>query len=94
MNLTFKWDEEKANSNLKKHKISFEEGKTIFDDPFLLTFPDLEHSEFEERYINIGTSVKRRILILIHTERGENIRIINCRKATSTERRAYEKRDI
>ena len=94
MNLTFEWDEEKANSNLKKHKISFEEGKTIFDDPFLLTFPDLEHSEFEERYINIVTSVKGRILILIHTERGENIRIINCREATSTERRAYEKRDI
>ena len=94
MNLTFEWDEEKANSNLKKHKISFEEGKTILDDPFLLTFPDLEHSEFEERYINIGTSVRGRILILIHTERGENIRIINCRKATSTERKAYEKRDI
>ena len=94
MNLTFEWDEEKANSNLKKHKISFEEGKTIFDDPFLLTFPDLEHSEIEERYINIGTSAKGRILILIHTERGENIRIINCRKATSTERKAYEKRDI
>lgn len=94
MNLTFEWDEEKANSNLKKHKISFEEGKTIFDDPFLLTYPDLEHSEIEERYINIGTSAKGRILILIHTERGENIRIINCRKATSTERKAYEKRDI
>ena len=94
MNLTFEWDEEKANSNLKKHKISFQEGKTIFDDPFLLTFPDFEHSEFEERYINIGTSAKGRILILIHTERRKNIRIINCRKATSTERRAYEKRDI
>jgi uncharacterized DUF497 family protein len=94
MNLTFEWDEEKANSNLKKHKISFEEGKTIFDDPFLLTFPDLEHSEIEERYINIGTSAKGRILILIHTEQRKNIRIINCRKATSTERRAYEKRDI
>jgi len=94
MNFTFEWDEEKANSNLKKHKISFEEGITIFNDPFLLTFHDLEHSEFQERYINIGTSVNGRILILIHTERKDNIRIISCRKATSTERKAYEKRDI
>jgi len=94
MNLTFEWDDEKTKSNFNKHKVSFDEGKSIFNDPLLLTFPDVEHSEFEERSINIGTSAKGRILILIHTERGDNIRIISCRKATSTERRAYEKRDI
>ncbi len=63
---------------------------TIFNDPFLLTFPDVEHSGYEQRYINIGISATGRILTLIHTERGENIRIISCRKATSTERKVYE----
>jgi len=92
MKLTFEWDEDKAKANFKKHKVSFEEGKTIYDDPFLLTFPDHEHSEYEQRYINIGISQKGRALILVHTERGDNIRIIHCRKATSAERRNYEKR--
>jgi uncharacterized DUF497 family protein len=93
MKLTFEWDENKAKANFKKHNVSFEEGKTIFNDPLLFTFPDPEHSEYEQRYINIGLSSKGRVLILIHTERGENIRIISCRKATSAERRVYEKKD-
>ena len=90
MQLTFEWDEEKARENLRKHKISFEEAKTTFGDPFLMTFPDPEHSESEERYINIGSSSKGCVLIVIHTERGRNIRIINSREATASERRAYE----
>jgi len=90
MALTFEWDESKARENLRKHKVSFEEGKTIFNDPLLLTFPDPEHSESEQRYINLGRSSRNRVLVLIHTERGTNIRIINCRKATRPERRAYE----
>lgn len=90
MKLTFEWDEDKARANLKKHKVSFEEGKTIFNDPVLFTFPDEEHSENEERYINIGTSEKGRILVLTHTERQGKIRIISCRKATGRERRFYE----
>jgi len=69
MKLTFEWDEDKAKVNYEKHKVSFGEGKTIFNDPFLLTFPDQEHSEYEQRYINIGISRKGRVLILIHTER-------------------------
>ena len=64
MDLTFEWDEDKEHKNFRKHKITFEEAKTVFNDPFLLTFPDLEHSEFEDRYINIGCSSKRRILIV------------------------------
>jgi len=71
--------------------VSFEEGKTIFNDPFLFTFPDDKHSEYEERFVNIGLSVQRRILILTHTERKGKIRIISCRKATSRERSFYEK---
>ncbi|MBI4551394.1 MAG: BrnT family toxin [Candidatus Latescibacteria bacterium] len=62
----------------------------MFNDPFLWTFPDPDHSEHEQRYLSIGTSSKERVLIVSHTERGENIRLINCRKATSQERRTYE----
>ena len=90
MKLTFEWDEVKARENLKKHKLAIDEGKTIFGDPFLLTFPDIVSSEVEERYVNIGASVKDRILVLIHTERQGKIRIISCRKATARERRDYE----
>ena len=90
MKLTFEWDEVKANENLKKHGVSFEEGKTIFNDSSLFTFPDIEHSVNEERYINIGLSANGRILIVIHTERQEKILIISCRKATARERRFYE----
>ena len=91
MSLTFEWDEEKAQANLRKHKVGFEEAKTVFNDPFLMTFPDPEHSDSEQRYLNIGYSLKRRVLIVVHTERGANIRIISCRKATRSERRDYEK---
>jgi uncharacterized DUF497 family protein len=90
MKLIFEWDEVKAKTNLKKHKVSFEEGKTIFNDPFLFTFPNDKHSWTEERYINIGLSANGRVLILTHTERQGKIRIISCRRATLRERRFYE----
>ena len=90
MRLIFEWDEIKAKANLKKHKVSFEEGKTIFNDPFLFTFPDDKHSANEARLINIGLSVQGRILILTHTERRGKIRIISCRRATPRERSFYE----
>jgi len=90
MKLTFEWDEAKARENLKKHKVGFDEGKTIFNDPFLLTFPDIDTSDAEERYVNIGLSIRDRVLVLIHTERQGRIRIISCRKASARERRHYE----
>ena len=90
MEFAFEWDEVKAKGNFKKHKVSFEEGKTIFNDPFLFTFPDNEHSIDEERFINIGLSANGRVLVLTHTERQDKIRIISCRKATAHERRFYE----
>jgi len=90
MKLAFEWDEVKAKNNLKKHRVRFEEGKTIFNDPFLFTFPDNEHSNDEERFINIGLSAAGRVLVLTHTERQDKIRIISCRKATARERRFYE----
>jgi len=88
--LTFEWDEVKEKTNFKKHKVSFEEGKTIFNDPFLFTFPDDVHFSNEERFINIGFSANGRILVLTHTERQDKIRIISCRKATARERKFYE----
>jgi len=90
MKLTFEWDEVKARTNFKKHKVSFEEGKTIFNDPLLFTFPDDVHSSKEDRFINIGLSANSRILVLTHTERQDKIRIISCRKATARERKFYE----
>jgi uncharacterized protein len=87
----FEWDDEKASSNLKKHDVSFEEGATIFNDPLVATISDPDHSKEEERYVSIGISVQGRLLVVLHTERDERIRLISCRKATNTERKAYEK---
>jgi uncharacterized DUF497 family protein len=86
----FEWDDKKANHNLKKHDVSFEEGATIFNDPGIATISDPDHSEAEERYISIGVSVRGRLLVVVHTEREQKIRLISCRKATSAERKAYE----
>lgn len=90
MDLVFEWDDVKAKDNLNKHKVSFEEGKSIFNDPFLYTFSDNKHSNDEERFINIGISASGHILVLTHTERKGKIRVISCRKATARERRFYE----
>lgn len=96
MEMIFEWDQTKAYENLRKHKIGFEEAKTVFNDPWLITFPDENHSTYEDRYISIGSSAKRRALLVVHTEREEAenaiiIRIISCRKATASERRTYER---
>ncbi|MBP7687489.1 MAG: BrnT family toxin [Thermoflexales bacterium] len=95
MRLIFDWDANKAKVNLRKHKVSFDEAKTVFNDPLLITFPDDGHSVVEERQISIGFSANRRVLLVVHTERNETensiiIRIISCRKATASERRVYE----
>ena len=90
MELIFEWHEAKSKENLRKHNISFDQAKSVFSDPFLLTFPDAGHSEMEERFVNIGRSPKGNVLIVIHTEREESIRIISCRKATASECKIYE----
>ena len=89
MKPNFEWDEEKAKANLTIHKVSFDEGTTLFNDPFSITIPDPDHSIDEERYIDIGTSDKGRVLVVSYTERGTNVRIISRRKATPTERIRY-----
>jgi uncharacterized protein len=90
MTLRFEWDEIKAAANLEKHDISFDEAQTVFGDPNSLTTFDAQHSDNEERFIDIGMSISGRILVVVYTETEERIRIISCRKATPKERRQYE----
>ena len=90
MPLSFEWDDNKAKSNLAKHAVSFEEASTVFADPLSLTIPDPAHSQTEERSIILGTSHQGKLLVVVHTERGDNIRIISARRATRRERKNYE----
>ena len=91
MGLTFEWDMNKAEENLKKHGVSFEEAATVFGDPLSLTIDDPLHSVEEERLVTLGQSYKHRIVVVVHVDRGENIRIIGARPATRRERSNYEK---
>ena len=91
MDLQFEWDEAKAVANERKHGISFEEAITVFGDLRAITIFDVEHSKAEDRFINLGLSTSGRVLVVVYTERSLCIRIISCRRATSTERRQYER---
>ncbi len=88
--LLFEWDRNKARRNLKIHGVSFDEASTAFKDTLSLTIRDPLHSDEEDRFILIGNSGRNRLLVVVHTERGENIRIISARKATKKERKQYE----
>ena len=91
--LGFEWEGDKAEANLKKHKIGFEEAKTVFADPFAITIDDPKHSVDENRFMDIGTSAEGKILVVSYTEREGKIRLISCRKAVKTERKIYEERE-
>jgi len=93
MKLNFEWDDEKAKANLKKHAVSFDEAITVFIDPFSMTKYDPDHSVDEQRYIDIGSSDEDRVLVVAYTERGANIRLISCRKATPSELKLYKNND-
>jgi uncharacterized protein len=88
--MPFDWDPDKAAENLRRHRVSFEEAATVFLDPLSRTFSDPEHSEGEERYLDIGHSERGRLLIVSYTERQGQVRIISARLATRKERRSYE----
>jgi uncharacterized DUF497 family protein len=88
--MEFEWDEEKAAANLAKHGISFEEAKTVFDDPLYVDFYDPDHSVDEHRYIIIGESRQRRLLIVSYMERDDVVRLISGREVTRSERETYE----
>jgi len=88
--VNFEWDPAKASQNRRKHGVSFHEAAVVFGDPLALTFDDPDHSVEEQRFITIGTSNAKRILMVAHTDRGERIRIISAREATRHERKHYE----
>jgi uncharacterized protein len=90
MALEFEWDEDKARSNMKKHRVAFEEAVTVFGDELAMTIHDLEHSHDEERYIIMGESDRQRLLVVSFTDRGSRIRIISARAANGRERKKYE----
>src|SRR5207248_3500162 len=84
------WDRAKAATNLRKHGVDFHEAATAFGDPLSITIPDPQHSIGEERWLLVGQSVAGRLVVVAHTERGDEIRIINARPATRRERQTYE----
>ena len=88
--LLFEWDPNKAKENLEIHGVSFDEASTAFRDTLSLAIYDPLHSEEEDRFVLIGNSHKDRLLVVVHTERGDNIRLISARKASKKERKQYE----
>lgn len=88
--IEFEWDSNKANTNLKKHGVSFQEAATVFGDDLSLTFPDPDHSIGESRYVTIGLSRYDHVLLISHTDRDGRTRIVSAREATRRERRFYE----
>jgi hypothetical protein len=90
LGIAFTWDAGKARSNVRKHGVSFAEASTSFADPLSLTIPDPAHSVGEERSVLIGLSAAGRLLVVVHADLGEVIRIISAREATRRERRDHE----
>ena len=90
MQTLFEWGRRKAEANRRKHGVSFEEAQSVFTDPLALTLPDPDHSDDEERFIELGMSDSRRVLVVGYTERGPRIRLINAREASARERKQYE----
>jgi uncharacterized DUF497 family protein len=89
--MSFEWDAEKAQANETNHGVTFDEAQTIFDDPFIAIAQDPIHSSSEGRFLAVGESVRRRVLVVSFTERTDNIRVISARVATARERKMYEK---
>src|SRR5436853_7450041 len=83
------WDTEKAGKNIAKHKVSFEEAASVFDDPFFFAYKDLKHSADEDCYVIIGVSERNRLLTVAFTER-KRTRIISARKSNRNETELYQ----
>ncbi|MCE9595592.1 MAG: BrnT family toxin [Planctomycetes bacterium] len=88
--MDFEWDPIKTESNRHKHRISFGDASTAFADPRSLTILDEAHSADEERWVLLGRSVEGDLLVVVHVDRGETIRIISARRATARERQDHE----
>jgi hypothetical protein len=93
MGLLFEWDPRKAQLNIKRHGISFDEASTAFSDPLSRTIDDPLQTQDEDRFVLIGQSVKGRLLVVVHSERGERVRIVSARMATKKERFRYEENE-
>ena len=93
MSIKFEWDPRKAQRNLRKHGVDFSEASTVFADILSITIPDPDHSEDEERWVTMGLSNRQRLLVVVHTEEEEMIRLISARTADRLERRKYEEGD-
>ena len=90
--MTFDWDPRKARSNLKKHRVEFDEAASVFLDPLATTYPDPADLSDERREITIGYTIKGNLIFVSHCERRVRIRIISARPATRAEREQYEER--
>jgi len=90
MALRLEWNSKKAQSNKRRHGITFEEATTIFGYPLSITIDDPTHSIDEERFITVGTTINGKLIVVVHTDRDDSIRIISARKATKNERIQYE----
>ena len=88
--MRFEWHRAKAQENLRKHRVSFDEAVTVFYDPLSATFEDEDHSADEARLMTVGYSARGRLLVVAHTNRGASIRIISARRATVRERKRHE----
>jgi uncharacterized DUF497 family protein len=93
VSIKFEWDSRKARQNLRKHGIGFDEATTVFADILSVTIPDPDHSEDEERWVTMGLSNRHRLLVVVHTQEEETIRIISVRAADRLERGKYEEGD-
>ena len=90
MALRFSWDPQKAAANLRKHGVLFADAATAFGDPLSITIPDPDHSADEERFLLVGLTATGRLVVVAHSERGNDIRLISAREATRRERESYE----
>lgn len=88
--MNFEWDPRKAESNVRKHRVSFDEAATAFADPLSITVGDPDHSEDEQRFLLLGVSHAGRLLVIAHAERLETVRLISARLANRHERQTYE----
>lgn len=87
MKITF--DPKKAASNFRKHGVRFSDAESVLFDPMALTRED-EDAEGEQRLVSIGTDATGTILVVVFTDRGEEIRLISARRARAKERAYYE----
>ena len=88
--MKFEWDAKKERESVEKHGVPFQEASTVFGDALAATIPDPDHSHGESRFITIGQSISQRLIVVSHTEVGENFRIICAREANIYERKRYE----